>query len=33
MTSKWGLEGRPVKSNADLAVVAIEPLGAPPEAV
>jgi DNA repair photolyase len=29
VTSKWGLEGRPVKSNADLAVVAIEPLGAP----
>jgi DNA repair photolyase len=29
VTAKWGLEGRPVKSNADLAVVAIEPLGAP----
>ncbi|HEX5922327.1 MAG TPA: hypothetical protein VFY45_00740 [Baekduia sp.] len=29
VTSKWGLEGRAVKSNADLAVVAIEPLGAP----
>jgi DNA repair photolyase len=29
VTSKCGLEGRPVKSNADLAVVAIEPLGAP----
>ena len=29
VTSKWGLEGRPVKSNADLAVVAIEPLGVP----
>jgi DNA repair photolyase len=29
VTSKWGLEGRPVKSNADLAVVAVEPLGAP----
>jgi len=29
VTAKWGLEGRAVKSNADLGVVAIEPLGAP----
>jgi DNA repair photolyase len=29
VASKWGLEGRPVKSNADLAVVSVEPLGAP----